>query len=77
MRYICGAPDKSIQVIDQYLIKRLSLLKGGDRNALISEFKEWLLEGNDPDTDSWAIPDLTDEGLRDFFKRAISKNNLN
>ena len=73
MKYLCGAPDKSMQVIDQYLIRRLSFLKGEDRNALISEFKEWLLEGNDPDADSWAIPDLTDEGLRDFFTRAISR----
>ena len=75
MKYLYGGADKSIQVIERYLINRLSCLNGADRLAFISEFKEWLLEENDPDADIWTIPDLTDEGLRDFFKRAISRKN--
>ncbi len=73
MRYYSGAPDKCMQVIDRYLVERVSYLEGADRLALISEFKEWIVEGNDPEADIWTIPDLTDEGLCDFFKRAISK----
>ena len=73
MRYLSGAPDKGLQVIDSYLRHRLSRLKGKDRIALILEFKEWLIEDNQTDADIWTIPDLTDEGLRDFFKRAISR----
>ena len=73
MKYLSGAPDKCIQVIERHLIERLSYVKGADRIALIAEFKEWLFEDNDPDDDIWTIPDLTDEGLHDFFKRAISK----
>ena len=73
MKYLSGAPDKCIQVIERHLIERLTFVKGGDRIALIAEFKEWLLEGNDPEADICTIPDLTDEGLHDFFKRAISK----
>ncbi|KGG23303.1 hypothetical protein EV09_0927 [Prochlorococcus marinus str. SS35] len=40
------------------------------------EFKEWLIEENSDGVDIWTIPDLTDEGLCDFFKRAISKNSF-
>ena len=73
MKYLSGARDKSIQVIEMHLIERLSSVKGADRSALIAEFREWLLDEKDPEADIWTIPDLTDEGLRDFFKRAISK----
>ncbi len=74
MRCLNGPPDQCINVIDKFLIERLSYLKGKERKALLSEFKEWLIEGDDPDSEIWTIPDLTDAGLRDFFKRAISKN---
>ncbi len=73
MRYLASASDKGLRVIDEYLRKRLSFLKGKDRIALIQEYKEWLLEENEGDVDIWTIPDLTDEGLCDFFKRVISR----
>ncbi len=73
MEYLYVDPDKSMQVIDKYLIQRLSSLEGKDRRAVISEFKEWLLESKNTDNDIWTIPDLTDDGLRDFFTRAISR----
>ncbi|KGG35654.1 hypothetical protein EV11_1218 [Prochlorococcus sp. SS52] len=66
----------SIRVIDSYLSERLKSLQGKDRRALIMEFKEWLIEENSDGVDIWTIPDLTDEGLCDFFKRAISKNSF-
>ena len=49
------------------------MLSGKDRDAIILEFKEWILLENTSDDEIWTIPDLTDEGLLDFFKRAISK----
>ena len=73
MKYLSGAPDKCLQIIERHIIKRLSCIKGGDRVALIAEFKEWLWEECDSEADIWTIPDLTDEGLRDFFRRAITK----
>ena len=73
MQQMPGAPDKCIQVIERHLMERLSSIKGDDRIALIAEFKEWLWEECDSEADIWTIPDLTDEGLRDFFRRAITK----
>ena len=73
MRYLSGPPDQSMKVIDEYLSERLRSLNGKNRKALIYEFKEWLIEENPNNADEiWTIPDLTDDGLCDFFKRAIS-----
>ncbi|KGG15509.1 MULTISPECIES: hypothetical protein [unclassified Prochlorococcus] len=74
MKYLLCPPDKSIKVIDDYFSERVNLLRGKDKNALISEFKEWLIKDRRAEDNVWTIPDLTDEGLCDFFKRAISKN---
>ncbi len=71
MRYLSGPPEKSMLVIDDYLSTRLSMLQGKDKAALLLEFKEWML--TEGENDIWSIPDLTDEGLCDFFKRAITK----
>ena len=62
-----------MRVIDDYLAKRLSALEGSDRKALILEFKEWISDKSSEVDNVWTIPDLTDEGLCDFFKRAISR----
>ena len=73
MPYSHSTADQSIRVINDFLSSRLLFLKGKERNALEMEFKEWLIdEGFDLD-EVWTIPDLTDEGLSDFFRRAISK----
>ena len=74
MEYLASTPDNCMKVIDEYLSLRLKTLKGRNRNALIMEYKEWLIEGEEEVEDIWTIPDLTDEGLCDFFKRAISRN---
>ena len=73
MEYLAGTPDNCMKVIDEYLSQRLKVLKGRDRNALLMEYKEWLIEDQYQVEDIWTIPDLTDEGLCDFFKRAISR----
>ncbi len=72
MRYLSGTPDKGMSIIDDYLCQRLQALKGKDKTALVMEFKEWLVETSYEEDEVWTIPDLTDEGLCDFFKRAIS-----
>ena len=74
MKNLSDSPDKSLRVIDEYLSERLKMLEGKDRAAIISEFKEWVLDTKYDDSDVWTIPDLTDDGLCDFFKRAISRN---
>ncbi|KGG12178.1 hypothetical protein EV05_1383 [Prochlorococcus sp. MIT 0601] len=48
-------------------------IEKGNRDCLYSEFREWIEDTNFDDDETWSIPDLTDEGLRDFFKRAISQ----
>ena len=63
-----------MRVIDDFLSERLKFLNGKNRDAIVLEFKEWIVEVNSDGDDVWTIPDLTDEGLCDFFKRAISKN---
>ena len=73
MKYLTCPPEKSMQIIDDYLVERLSYLDGKDRNALVLEFKEWIVNGSKGEDNVWSIPDLTDEGLCDFFKRAISR----
>ena len=73
MEYLAGTPDNCMKVIDEYLSQRLKVLKGKDRKALLMEYKEWLIEDKYQVEDIWTIPDLTDEGLCDFFKRAISR----
>ena len=73
MNYFSDSADKSMVVLDNYLAKRLSTLTGKDRAAMVLEFKEWLIEKNIEGDEIWTIPDLTDDGLCDFFKRAISR----
>ncbi len=73
MQYLSCHSNKSMLTIDAYLCERLGSLKGKDREAVIFEFKEWLLETAHDGDEIWSIPDLTDEGLRDFFRRAISR----
>ncbi len=72
MRYLTGPPEKSMKIIDDYLIERLKLLKGEDHKALLQEFEEWIVEKDIDGDNIWSIPDLTDDGLCDFFRRAIS-----
>ena len=73
MRYLTGPPEKGLTVIDDYLVERIKILKGEDQKALLLEFKEWIMEKDIDGDNIWTIPDLTDDGLRDFFKRAISR----
>ncbi len=72
MRQLSASPDKSIRVIDAYISRRLAVLKGGNRDAFVLEYKEWLSPEANYGDEIWTIPDLTDEGLCDFFRRAIS-----
>ncbi len=73
MQHLSAHPDKSIRVINKYLSERVNCLQGEDRIAIIAEFKEWLVDENEIEENIWSIPDLTDDGLRDFFQRAISR----
>ena len=73
MKYLTCPPEESMRVIDEYLINRLSALEGEDKKALIIEFKEWISDKSSDLDNVWTIPDLTDDGLCDFFKRAISR----
>ncbi len=73
MRFLSCPPSKGMEIIDDYLSKRIQVLKGKDRDAIVLEFKEWILEENSDGDEIWTIPDLTDEGLLDFFMRAISR----
>ncbi len=73
MTYATDHLKQNISEISDYLISRASYLKGNDRDALINEFKEWLIDSDLDQDDIWTIPDLTDDGLLDFFKRAISQ----
>ncbi len=73
MKYLTCHPEKNMRIIDDYLVERLSYLDGKDRNALVLEFKEWIVNSSKGEDNVWSIPDLTDEGLCDFFKRAISR----
>ena len=73
MQFLSCPPNKGMEIIDDYLSKRIQLLKGKDRDAIVLEFKEWILEENSDGDEIWTIPDLTDEGLLDFFMRAISR----
>ncbi|ABX09100.1 hypothetical protein [Prochlorococcus marinus] len=65
--------DESHIVICGYISSRLKRLNDKDRHSLYSEYKEWLKDEGFNQDDVWSIPDLTDEGLCDFFKRAISQ----
>ncbi len=73
MQFLSCPPNKGMEIIDDYLSKRIQVLKGKDRDAIVLEFKEWILEDNSDGDEIWTIPDLTDEGLLDFFMRAISR----
>ena len=73
MQFLSCPPNKGMEIIDDYLSKRIQVLKGKDRDAIVLEFKEWILEENSDGAEIWTIPDLTDEGLLDFFMRAISR----
>jgi|TARA_B100001250_G_scaffold238668_1_gene205100 hypothetical protein len=73
MQFLSCPPNKGMEIIDDYLSKRIQVLKGKDRDAIVLEFKEWILEENSDGDEIWTIPDLTDEGLLDFFMRAISR----
>ena len=74
MPYTKDHIDQNFKEISTYLASRFLVLEGSDRKAIFMEFQEWLDKSEfDPD-DIWTIPDLTDEGLLDFFKRAISQN---
>ena len=72
MRRLSQSADKSMKVLDEYLSERLGTLRGRDRHAFVLEYKEWLLAEANHGEEIWTIPDLTDEGLCDFFRRAIS-----
>ncbi len=65
--------DEGYRVIRDFVRLRLSTLKQEDKASLESEFKEWLTEESFDQDEIWTIPDLTDEGLCDFFHRAISQ----
>ena len=73
MQLLSCPPNKGMEIIDDYLLKRIQVLKGKDRDAIVLEFKEWILEEDSDGDEIWTIPDLTDEGLLDFFMRAISR----
>ena len=73
MQFLSCPPNKGMEIIDDYLSRRIQVLKGKDRDAIVLEFKEWILEENSDGDEIWTIPDLTDEGLLDFFMRAISR----
>ena len=73
MQFLSCPPNKGMEIIDDYLSKRIQVLKGKDRDAIVLEFKEWILEEDSDGDEIWTIPDLTDEGLLDFFMRAISR----
>lgn len=73
MQFLSCPTNKGMEIIDDYLSKRIQVLKGKDRDAIVLEFKEWILEENSDGDEIWTIPDLTDEGLLDFFMRAISR----
>ena len=73
MQFLSCPPNKGMEIIDDYLSTRIQVLEGKDRDALVLEFKEWILEENSDGDEIWTIPDLTDEGLLDFFMRAISR----
>ena len=73
MQFLSCPTSKGMEIIDDYLSKRIQVLKGKDRDAIVLEFKEWILEENSDGDEIWTIPDLTDEGLLDFFMRAISR----
>ncbi len=49
------------------------MLNAKDTYALRKEFKEWLEIDEDHQDPIWSIPDLTNDSLRSFFLRAISK----
>ena len=65
--------DEGQEAICYHVQSRLAMLNGQDKSALYAEFKEWLVQAEDSHDEIWSIPDLTDEGLCDFFKRAISQ----
>ena len=73
VKHLTLPPEESMRVIDDYLAKRLSVLEGADHEALVLEFKEWIQDKSCDGDNVWTIPDLTDDGLCDFFKRAISR----
>ena len=73
MQFLSCPSNKGMEIIDDYLSRRIQVLKGKDRDAIVLEFKEWILEENSNGDEIWTIPDLTDEGLLDFFLRAISR----
>ena len=73
MQFLSCPTNKGMEIIDDYLSKRIQVLKGKDRDAIVLEFKEWILEEDSDGDEIWTIPDLTDEGLLDFFMRAISR----
>ena len=73
MQFLSCPPNKGMEIIDDYLSKRIQVINGKDRDAIVLEFKEWILEDNSDEDEIWTIPDLTDEGLLDFFMRAISR----
>ncbi len=77
MRYLTGPPEKSLIEIDNYISKRLKILSGKDKSAVLLEFKEWLIDQEEFESDNiWAIPDLTDDGLREFFQRVIADKRI-
>ena len=73
MKYSRDYMDEGHGFICFHIKSRLLILKGKQKDALYSEFKEWLDDELFDQDDVWSIPDLTDEGLCDFFKRAISR----
>ena len=74
MVYPKDYPDEGQKLICDHVRRRLFSLGNNDREALEAEFKEWLAEETFDQGDLWSIPDLSDDGLRDFFCRAISQD---
>ena len=65
--------DEINQDIIDYVQSRMLALDGEQKQAIYEEFKEWLENKNFDQDKVWSIPDLTDDGLCDFFRRAISQ----
>ncbi len=73
MEYFESHLDEGFKSMLSSIRHRLSLIEGKDKESIYAEFKEWL-EGDSYDQyEVWSIPDLSDEGLCDFFRRAISQ----
>ncbi len=65
--------DEGNKHIIEFMHARMLVLGKENKQAIYEEFKEWLENTNFDQDKVWSIPDLTDDGLCDFFRRAISQ----